>query len=142
DGVLLALTGLEYEYCDKSDINEWCSIQRINRVVIPIKSNNSITDTFVYRLINNIIDEYQIEGKLLGTDGKVIDYNMLPSDEAIQLFKNDLALLLVSYYPNSAFINNDNNDDDKYTYALSQIVIYFDKKTIKNEHNQEHNIYD
>lgn len=140
--VLLALTSLEYVHCDNSNIIERCSIQRINRVVLPIKSDNNITDTFIYRLINNIIDESQIEGKLLGTDGKVIDYNMLPSDEAIELFKNDLALLLVSYYPNSAFINNDDSNDDTYAYALSQIVIYFDKKTIKNEHNQEHNIYD
>lgn len=137
--VLLALTNLEYEYCDKSDIAEWCSIKRINRVVVPIKSDDNITDTFVYKLINNIIDESQIEGKLLGDDNKVIDYNMLPSDEAIELLKNDLALLFVSYYPNSAF-TIDSSDD--YPYALSQIVIYFDKKTIKNEHNQEHNIYD
>lgn len=138
--VLLALNSLEYEHCDKSDIIEWCTIQRINRVVIPIKSG--VTDTFVYRLINNIIDESQIEGKLLETDNKVIEYNMLSSDEAIELFKNDLTLLFVNYYPDNAFINNDNSNDDNYTYALSQIVIYFDKKTIKNEHNQEHNIYD
>ena len=142
EGVLLALTSLEYEYCDKSDIAEWCSRQRINRVVTPMKLDNIIIDTFAYKLINNIIDESQIEGKLLGTDNKVIDYNMLPSDEAIELFKNDLTLLLVSYYPNSAFIINDDSGDNNYTYALSQIVIYFNKKTVKNEHNQEHNIYD
>ena len=121
------------------DRKESSAYIRLNKLYFSVYNYSNDEIINIYKIVDNIIDEKQLGANVLLKDGLVTDYNMLPADEAVELYKKDIDTLFLSGGLQQVFLNFSINETNN---SIATILIHFDKNTITNENGDKHTIYD